>query len=229
MAEDDSDSDEPLGIVDVDDSDEEWQPENEVNAAAQTEATAVVQRRRSARNNGKRPDYVHERCDEEFSGCKGYSHFGRTRKGGDTRPNSKAVLPPKKTRSAARTMLNYFATPGKRPRPIPRVVVDLTGKQSTAGTSPQTRTRWGRPPKSSLKSEAVSSMKQRMQRTATGGALSVAPTPRRKWNGTARFNVNIYMLIYVACNLYALLIIIVVLIIADEAQSEEIDRYFPDN
>ena len=39
----------------------------------------------------------------------------------------------------------------------------------------------------------------------------------------------IYMLIYVACNLYVLLIIIVVLIIADEAQSEEIDRYFPDN
>ena len=189
MAEDDSDSDEPLGIIDVDDSDEEWQPENEVNAAAQTEATAVVQRRRSARNNGKRPDYVHERCDEEFSGCKGYSHFGRTRKGGDNRPNSKAALAPKKTRSSV-TMLNYFATPGKRPRPIPRVVVDLTSKESTAGTSPQTRTRWGRPPKCSSKTATIVSLKKRVQRTATAGTLSVAPTPRRKWNGTVRLNVN---------------------------------------
>ena len=185
MAEDDSDSDEPLGIIDVDDSDEEWQPENEVNAAAQTEATAVVQWRRSARNNGKRPDYVHERCDEEFSGCKGYSHFGRTRKGGDNRPNSKAALAPKKTRSSV-TMLNYFATPGKRPRPIPRVVVDLTGKQSTAGTSPQTRTRWGRPPKCSSKTATIVSLKKRVQRTAT--ADTHCPLlPHQGESGTERY------------------------------------------
>ena len=190
MAEDGSESDEPIGIVDVDFSDEEWDDANELDATPQTATTAVVQPRRSARvRGGNRPDYVNERCDQEFSDCKGYSHFGRTRKGGDNRPNSKAALAPKKTRSSV-TMLNYFATPGKRPRPIPRVVVDLTSKESTAGTSPQTRTRWGRPPKCSSKTATIVSLKKRVQRTATAGTLSVAPTPRRKWNGTVRLNVN---------------------------------------
>ena len=190
MADDESVEDaEPCGLVNVEDSpsdsdsDVEWQPKR--NRLRQ--ATAAVQLRRSSRNRGKQADYVNERCDKEFSECKGYTHFFRRRKGGDVRPNAKPVQPPKKTTSSL-TMLNYFSPPGKRPRPRPRAVVDLTGKQSTAGTSPQTRTRWGRPPKCSSKSANIEGLKKRVQRTATGGAMSVAPTPRRKWNGTVRFN-----------------------------------------
>lgn len=177
-----SDSDEPVGIVDVDDSDDECQPKQN----RRRQATPPVQLRRSSRNRAKKPDYVNERCDKEFSGEKGYTHFGRTRKGGDARPNANPVQPPKKTTSSV-TMLNYFSPPDKRPRPRPRVVVDLTCKQSTAGTSPKTRTRWGRPPKCSVKAAEITEMKKRVQRVATGGALAVAPTPRRKWNGTVRF------------------------------------------
>ena len=184
MADDESNSVELVGLVYVDDSDsdsdEEWKPRR--NRVRQAKAL-----RRSSRNSGKKADYVNEHVDEEFSECKGYTHFGHTRKGGDVRPNVGPVQPPKKTRSAV-TMLNYFSPPSKQPRPRPRKFVDLTRKQSTAGTSPKTRTRWGRPPKCEEKKEKIVSLKKRAQRTATTGALAVAPTARRKWNGTVRFN-----------------------------------------
>lgn len=186
---DDSDSDSMTPLVDVDVSDDEDYEPNAMPAPA----TAV---RRSARNRDKEVDYVHEKHDNHFSEYKGLSHFGRTRKGGDMRPNGGNEEPPKATRNSV-TMLNFFATPGKRPRPRPKVVIDLS-KTKKKRASPTTRTRWGRPPKSNGKSVKILQMQNRVKRTAADGALSVAPTPRRKWNGTV--NVFFFLLFVSICN-----------------------------
>lgn len=138
------------------------------------------------RNRGKQVDYVNEKHDNEFAEAKGYTHFGRTRKGGDKRPNAPSVEPPKKTISAV-TMLNFFATPGKRPRPRPNAVIDLCNtSKKMSDLSTRTRTLWGRPAKSSVKDTNISTMASRVKRTATDGGLAVAPTPRRKWKGAVR-------------------------------------------
>ena len=68
-----------------DGSDEAWEPENE-DDAGNNEAVSAVTPRRSKRQ--REPcDYGKEQCDTFFSNEKGYTHFHRTRKGGDCRPN----------------------------------------------------------------------------------------------------------------------------------------------
>ena len=182
---DDSDSDwESMGdLVEASFSDDDFSEQScsDDDAAIPAPATPV---RRSARNRDKEVDYVNEKADKHFCEYKGITHFGRTRKGGDIRPNADIVQPPKATRSSV-TMLNFFAAPGKMPRPKP--VIDLSSETKTKRDSPTTRTRWGRPPKSDRKSEQIHSMKKRVKRVAAEGALAVAPTPRRKWNGTVIF------------------------------------------
>ena len=56
-------------------------------------------------------EYAQERVDTEFVGEKGYAHFGRTRKGGDTRPRG-TQRKPKATNSV--TLLNFFSMGGGR-------------------------------------------------------------------------------------------------------------------
>ena len=52
--------------------------------------------RRSGRNIvWSKPDYVNEQHDKMFVGRRGYKHFGRTKLGGDCRPNSKPKTVPK--------------------------------------------------------------------------------------------------------------------------------------
>lgn len=71
---DDSDDDYvPLGLVDVDQSDEEAED---------------AEPRRSKRKIKTKAVYNREKVDDFFEGEKGYSDFGRTRKGGDRRPRA---------------------------------------------------------------------------------------------------------------------------------------------
>ena len=75
---DDSDDDYlPVGLVDVDQSDDETEV-----------AEREVVPRRSKRKNKSKPVYHGEKVDDFFEGEKGYSHVGRTRKGGDRRPRA---------------------------------------------------------------------------------------------------------------------------------------------
>ena len=194
---DDSDSDwEIMGdLVDASYSSDDFSEETCSDDDDDTIPAPATPVRRSGRNRDKEVDYdyVNEKADNHFCEYKGITHFGRTRRGGDIRPNADIVQPPKKTRSSV-TMLNFFAAPGKRPRPKP--VIDLSSETKTKRDSPTTRTRWGRPPKSDHKSEKINSMKNRVKRVAAEGALAVAPTPRRKWNGTVIFLQSIYIYIF---------------------------------
>ena len=68
-----------------DGSDEAWEPESD--DVGGNESVSSVTPRRSKRRR-ESCDYGQERSDKFFSNQKGYTHFHRTRKGGDRRPNA---------------------------------------------------------------------------------------------------------------------------------------------
>ena len=175
---------------------EEWQPgdeEEEDDATAQllgdrgvtNSGSAVL--RRSSRNVGqqrdgqqRKPDYVSEKHDQTFVGRKGYTHFGRTKLGGDCRPNGKPVQVPKHKHV---TMLNFFSAAGKQPLPLPQKTIDLTRTAKTPSPPKKTRTKWGRPTGKTQHAK-VQAMKSRAASSKTASALAVPPQKRKKWNGT---------------------------------------------
>ena len=67
---------------------------------------------RGRRRNTIVPNYTTVKVDTTFTGHTGYSHFGRTHKGGDVRPNG---TPPTLGVSIQNkvTIHNFFASPGK--------------------------------------------------------------------------------------------------------------------
>ena len=101
------------------DSDFALQNDDDVELEVPSNDAAV---RRSPRVN-KKPDYHSVKIDKTFCGRPGYTHFGRTRKGGDKRPRrapQKAASEQNdKTRAQNLTMLNFFASAGKQPLPLP--------------------------------------------------------------------------------------------------------------
>ena len=123
-------------------------------------------------------EYAQERVDTEFVGEKGYAHFGRTRKGGDSRPRG-TQRKPKATNSV--TLLNFFSMGGQKPKPIPKTR-KRTLQQSPS--PPKTRTKWGRPARTDNLENKIAEFKRRVARTETAGGCSRPPTKRATWNGT---------------------------------------------
>ena len=54
--------------------------------------TTLLDKRKRRRRSVKKIDYTKESEDDFFTGVTGYTHFNRTRKGGDVRPNAKVVI-----------------------------------------------------------------------------------------------------------------------------------------
>ena len=119
--EDSSDGDEEgsLDVVeqvdeheDSSDGDDEDSDYNDESAAAAAPAVQTVSRpSRSTSNNN--PVYVGERVDQHFNdGRPGYTHFHRTRKGGDVRPNGTELTLPKAIQCGV-TIHNFFCAPGE--------------------------------------------------------------------------------------------------------------------
>ena len=177
---------------------EEWQPSDEQEdataqllgdrsgASSNDANSGSVVLRRSPRSVGQRrkPDYVSEKHDQTFVGRKGYTHFGRTKLGGDCRPNGKPATVSKHKHV---TMLNFFSAAGKQPLPLSRKTIDLT-RTAVAPTPKKTRTKWGRPT-NKTKDAKVQAMKKRVATSKTASALAVPPQKRKKWNGTVRDNI----------------------------------------
>lgn len=92
----------PLADADYSDSDSD---------SDTAEASAVHVRRSARQRCGV--NYVANNIDTTFNDRPGYSHFGRTRKGGDIRPRQQAKpkLAPAIQKSV--TMHNFFASPGR--------------------------------------------------------------------------------------------------------------------
>ena len=146
------------------------------------QAAPVNRKRRRSPRMLKVIDYNVERQDKEFAGLKGYSHFGRTRLGGDQLPRGDQDKIPLHVKLSV-TMLNFFAPPGKQPIALPptKKIREEKGRQAM-----KTRTKWGRPAKHDVKQHKILLMKSRMERTQHTGSIVVPPTGRHSWNGTVR-------------------------------------------
>ena len=172
-------------------SDDEWQPSAESDEDDNDEwqpSTNIV--RRSSGRNSRKPNYTDAKIDQTFTGRTGYTHFGRTRLGGDRRPNGKPVPMPKAI-STRVTMLNFFAAPGKKPLPLTRNAEVATNKKRNHVK--QTRTKWGRPRKNATECDKAHAMKARVSNCKTSGELAVPPQKRQKWNGTVRTNLYVHV------------------------------------
>ena len=94
-------------------SESQWQvlPSIEDDAEA-ADLPPVRARRVPRRSTTQEPNYVDENVDQYFNdGRPGYCHFGRTRKGGDTRPNGNVpTLPPALVSKV--TIHNFFCAAG---------------------------------------------------------------------------------------------------------------------
>ena len=137
-------------------------------------------------------DVLAKNVDQEFVGKKGYTHFHRTRKGGDAAPNRVVDVNklPAWTKKKV-TMFNFFARAGKSVVPLP---VARANKKPAhkAGLSrpPVTRTKWGRPKKDT---GTVSAKVVKLKATCKSkreGELAVPPKQRRKQSGTLRQKVT---------------------------------------
>ena len=175
-------------------SDDEWLPsassdDGEPDPSPTATCTPSTNVRRSSGRVSRKVNYAEERIDQTFVGRKGYTHFGRTRHGGDCRPNAKPVSMPKEI-STRLTLFNFFAAPGKKPLPLPQNKDVATNKPLNRYPKP-TRTKWGRPIKKATASDKEQAMKVRVANCKTAGALAVPPQKRRKWNGTVRTNLGI--------------------------------------
>lgn len=137
--------------------DEDWEPPSKHGSC--NEADVPV--RRSGRKR-KQVDYVNEKQDAEFAGVKGYTHFGRTRKGGDVRPRRKAERKPSAAITSRVTMLNFFARPGRTVVPMtPSPRADKASKNKKASTARKpTRTLWGRPKKHEKRDAKIRAMQK---------------------------------------------------------------------
>ena len=167
---------------DTDDSD--YEPDERASGRESTDTPARPTRRRSIRTKGKRVDYDAEKVDMQFSGAKGYTHFGRVRKGGDFRPNAVKAVGPSKAGKSAVTVLNFFAPVGKKPLPKSRKPQSVKKQKSQTILPPTTRTKWGRPTKRVSEDDKVQRMKARVANCKTAHGLAVPPQKRKKWNGT---------------------------------------------
>lgn len=97
--------------TDSSDGDDEHEDSDYVEEIAAHAVQVASRPRRST--TAQCPDYVGEQVDEHFNdGRPGYTHFGRTRKGGDTRPNGKEPEVPKAITSGV-TIHNFFCASGK--------------------------------------------------------------------------------------------------------------------
>ena len=163
--------------------DDDYQPSATVVC---TPSTIV---RRSSGRVSRKANYAEEIIDQTFVGRPGYTHFGRTRLGGDRRINYGKVSMPKEI-STRVTMLNFFAAPGKKPLPLKRNAEVVTNKSCNHANRPpkKTRTKWGRPKKNVTESDKTQEMKTRVSNCKTSGALAVPPQKRSKWNGTVSTN-----------------------------------------
>lgn len=126
-------------------------------------------------------DYTQERTDLEFAGEKGYTHFHRTRKGGDKRPLGTPNTP--KASGPSVTLLNFFGVGNNKPMTMPK---KHKRKQLAKSPSPPiTRTKWGRRTKTTgLLASKIRKFKAHVARTETAGACSRPPAKRCRWNGT---------------------------------------------
>ena len=72
-------------------SDSDFVPTEDCVSVRQ-QTTLLDKRKRRRRGSVKKIDYTKESEDDFFTGVAGYTHFNRTRKGGDVRPNAKVVI-----------------------------------------------------------------------------------------------------------------------------------------
>ena len=154
----------------------EWQP----SGTDDDDEQIVARRPRLQRVKKCNVDYTIEQVDHEFDGEKGYTNFGRTRKGGDKRPRRVVYAVPKEVRKRV-TMLNFFAAVGKQP--LPKPTTTTIPHTPTKRKIPITRQRWGRPGKAVTKDSKVTVLKKRMLRK-TVGDCAVEASPYRKWSGS---------------------------------------------
>ena len=184
--------------------------------AEEPRRSRVKSARRCANRN---IDYAEEKCDSFFANTSGYTNFGRTRKGGDRRPNAagtqdssrfseiptndktfvfffcvcagkvKTIPAPKAQRV---TLLNFFARGTMQPIPI-------QSSQSKKKKHPPPKTRvakYGRPLKQGntalSRAEKVARMHQSVKRKFADGVLLSTPTKRREWSGAVRLLVEVF-------------------------------------
>ena len=166
--------------------DEDWEPPSKHGSC--NEADVPV--RRSGRKR-KQVDYVNEKQDAEFAGVKGYTHFGRTRKGGDVRPRRKAERKPSAAITSRVTMLNFFARPGRTVVPMtPSPRADKASKNKKASTARKpTRTLWGRPKKHEKRDAKIRAMQKNVERKLSEGTASMPPTKRMEQSGSMKAKV----------------------------------------
>ena len=136
----------------------------------------------------KQAVYVGSNTDTFFSGLPGYTHIGRTRKGGDKRPRGLPTPAPKPIPTGnGSTLLNYFSLGGRPVTPLQSVketTAKPVKKKAKPGRPPITRTLGGKPPpnEEAVQADRIAKLKYKLQRSETFGSLAKAPQDRRSWN-----------------------------------------------
>ena len=72
------------------DGESEWELSEESPKGSPQKLEILAPRPKSLWSTGRNVDYCSETHDNFFSGCAGYTNFGRTRKGGDRRPRAQS-------------------------------------------------------------------------------------------------------------------------------------------
>ena len=133
-------------------------------------------------------DYWSESVDTTFNDRPGYTHFGRTRKGGDVRPLRKEQPIPKKIVESV-TLLNFFGREGNQPLPLPQAKSTSQKSKSTSQNvrhkPPSTRTKWGRPTKK--KPDNDKQFRRTLMAVKADGECATPPAKRKKWGGTVSY------------------------------------------
>ena len=112
---DDAIDDDAIVVEHVDEQDESSDGDDEDSECTEEiDAPVAAIRPRPRRSTRGNPDYVGEHVDQHFNdGRSGYTHFGRTRRGGDVRPAAgEQPKLPKVYRNSV-TIHNFFCAPGK--------------------------------------------------------------------------------------------------------------------
>ena len=148
-------------------------------------------------------NYIAEKQDKFFEGEKGYTNFGRTRKGGDRRP--RAVAPrPKIVRyeKSSPTIMHFFgahaASKNTSKNTTPSPMRKPKCKRKKIIKPKATRIlRIGQPEEAEKnRRRAVQELRNKVSTTAAEGALSVEPRKYRKWGGSVSLTVCYYYYYY---------------------------------
>ena len=187
-------------------SDEEWVPLVHVDDSdSDDEAPRESTGRRSTRKR-KPVKYVGSATDTFFSGLPGYTHIGRTRKGGDKRPRRVTGRAQPKPSGNGSTLLNFFSMGGRPVAPL-KPVAKKKPQRPISARPPITRTLGGkRPPtKQAAEAAAIVALKEKLVRSRAFGSLAKPAQKRRSWNGSVSlFCIIIIMFVnyYLYCHRY---------------------------